>query len=123
VSVGTQHTMFLCDHVKGRHGVLFGCGDNTHGQLGIITEHLHPPSPPSPLSDIRKIPKRLMRPTQVTALASVNVRKVACGNMHTVVATDTGDLYTWGANDGGNVRQMMRWWSVLDMFDHTCTLS
>ncbi|OQS03164.1 phosphatidylinositol kinase (PIK-J), partial [Thraustotheca clavata] len=84
MSIGTQHTLAVCDNVKGIDGVVFAWGGNAHGQLGL---HVSGTS----------VPQR------VIALEGINVRKVSCGAMHSVVLCANGDIFSWGSNDGGRL--------------------
>ena len=45
------------------------------------------------------------RPRRVTALQGKKVISIACGSLHCVACTDTGEVFTWGDNDevGGTV--------------------
>jgi alpha-tubulin suppressor-like RCC1 family protein len=40
-------------------------------------------------------------PQPITALSGVAVRQVACGDAHTLVATEAGELYAFGRNQNG----------------------
>jgi len=41
-------------------------------------------------------PPPLLQATQVAALWTVKLKKVVCGNGHTVAMSSSGDVYTWG---------------------------
>ena len=43
------------------------------------------------------------QPKRVTALQGKKVISVACGSLHCVACTDTGEVYTWGDNDEGRL--------------------
>ncbi|XP_064637694.1 E3 ubiquitin-protein ligase HERC2-like isoform X2 [Lineus longissimus] len=43
------------------------------------------------------------RPRRVTALAGKKVVQIACGSLHCVACTDTGEVFTWGDNDEGQL--------------------
>ncbi|XP_061183765.1 E3 ubiquitin-protein ligase HERC2-like isoform X1 [Saccostrea echinata] len=43
------------------------------------------------------------RPRRVSALQSKKVIDVACGSLHCVACTDTGEVYSWGDNDEGQL--------------------
>ncbi|XP_030056341.1 RCC1 and BTB domain-containing protein 2 isoform X3 [Microcaecilia unicolor] len=45
----------------------------------------------------------LQTPCKVMALQGVRVLRVVCGNAHTLVLTDEGVLYVWGANSYGQL--------------------
>ncbi|EQC32521.1 hypothetical protein SDRG_09847 [Saprolegnia diclina VS20] len=85
IGVGTQHSLAACDNVKEQNGVVFAWGGNAHGQLGLGASAM------------------VSTPQRIAALEDKNVRKVACGAMHSLVATDTGDMYAWGCSDGGRL--------------------
>ncbi|KIY98506.1 putative E3 ubiquitin-protein ligase HERC1 [Monoraphidium neglectum] len=42
-------------------------------------------------------------PQPITALSGVAVRQVACGDAHTLVATEAGELYAFGRNQNGQL--------------------
>ncbi|ETW08457.1 hypothetical protein H310_01037 [Aphanomyces invadans] len=87
IGVGAQHSMAVCNDVKGRDGVVFAWGSNAHSQLGVENQGT------------------VFSPVEVHALRGIRVRKVACGTLHSAVVTDHGDMYTWGCNDGGRLAQ------------------
>ena len=43
------------------------------------------------------------RPKTVAALQNKKVVAIATGSLHCVVCTDTGEVYTWGDNDEGQL--------------------
>lgn len=43
------------------------------------------------------------RPRRVTALQGKKVTSIACGSLHCVCCTDTGEVFTWGDNDEGQL--------------------
>ncbi|XP_012936715.1 E3 ubiquitin-protein ligase HERC2 [Aplysia californica] len=43
------------------------------------------------------------RPRRVTALQGKKVIDVACGSLHCVACTETGEVFTWGDNDEGQL--------------------
>ena len=59
-----------------------------HGQLGIGSV---------PQED------RAVAPRLLEWLRSVPVRSVSCGGNHSTAVTDGGELYSWGANSGGQL--------------------
>ncbi|VDK25201.1 unnamed protein product [Taenia asiatica] len=42
-------------------------------------------------------------PELIAALTPVTVTAIACGSWHSVCLTDTGDIYTWGSNEFGQL--------------------
>ncbi|GLD99181.1 hypothetical protein PINS_up007899 [Pythium insidiosum] len=40
---------------------------------------------------------------QVDVLRAINVRKVACGALHSLALSADGKLFAWGCNDGGRL--------------------
>ena len=73
VDCGNRHSIFLTDN-----GWVFTCGNNSYGQTG------------------QKKNKNLDVPTLVYSLHKKSVIRVAAGWNHSVVLTDTHDVYTTG---------------------------
>ena len=71
-------------------GELFTCGSNETGQLGHL-QHAEQ-----------------MEAARVVALEASAVHAVACGENHTLVVIDTGQLASCGANDMGQLGNA--WW-------------
>ncbi|KAF0690438.1 Aste57867_18170 [Aphanomyces stellatus] len=92
IGVGAQHSIAVCDRVKGRDGVVFAWGANSHAQLGV---------------DLDDGATAAFYPIEVTSLHGIVVRKVSCGTLHSVVVTEQGDVYSWGCNDGGRLAHPM----------------
>ncbi|RHY58929.1 hypothetical protein DYB34_000881 [Aphanomyces astaci] len=96
IGVGAQHSMAVCNQVKGRDGVLFAWGSNSHAQLGLDEgggrlgqgNVLHATSPHMVILPPMK---RANEPLEL-------VKVVSCGMHHTAVLTETGSLYTWGSH-------------------------
>lgn len=77
VACGHNHTMMLSET-----GELWGCGDNSFGQLGV-----------------RGSPTK---PTCVEgSLCGLPIREVSCGSSHTVCCSVSGDAFSWGRNQRG----------------------
>jgi hypothetical protein len=79
VSCGNQHSMFLTDR-----GTVYAYGRNTDGQLGINS---------------RKEAK--VRPTLVFPLRDDVICHIACGGDYSLALADTGTVFAWGNNSGG----------------------
>ena len=75
------------DHVLAvsQRGDLFSFGLNSRGQLG--------------LGDI--LPRS--QPTLVKALAGIRTVSIACGDWHSLVLSEFGDVYAWGWNEHGQL--------------------
>ena len=43
------------------------------------------------------------KPKRVTGLQGKKVVSIACGSLHCVACTDSGEVYTWGDNDEGQL--------------------
>ena len=43
------------------------------------------------------------RPRRVSALQGKKVVDIACGSLHCVACTDTGEVFSWGDNDEGQL--------------------
>ncbi|XP_026678659.1 probable E3 ubiquitin-protein ligase HERC4, partial [Diaphorina citri] len=82
VATGLWHSLALNDC-----GEVFTWGGDTHGQLGLESAD----------KKSQSIPKR------VKGLASVSVVQACAGYSHCLVLTSTGELYTWGNNEYGQM--------------------
>ncbi|KAI5702500.1 hypothetical protein M8J75_000776 [Diaphorina citri] len=82
VATGLWHSLALNDC-----GEVFTWGGDTHGQLGLESAD----------KKSQLIPKR------VKGLASVSVVQACAGYSHCLVLTSTGELYTWGNNEYGQM--------------------
>lgn len=83
ICCGARHTLLVTDR-----GVLYSCGDNRLGQLGVDEENFKGSSQPMPVCG---------------ALKDAPVRAVACGDDHSLVLTEAGRLFAWGANANGQL--------------------
>ncbi|XP_032222416.2 ultraviolet-B receptor UVR8 isoform X3 [Nematostella vectensis] len=86
VACGDQHSAFITK--KGR---MFCCGDNTYGQLGV---HLNDNQDDHVTYNVAV---RVRVPTDFRCV------HVACGDSHTAVVTDGGEIFTWGRGKGGRL--------------------
>lgn len=80
LSCGQSFTIVLTDT-----GELFSWGYNGNGQLGIGNN------------------TNQQQPAKVTGLNGKQIQKVVCGMAHVLALTDTGELYSWGANSYGQL--------------------
>ncbi|KAL5966882.1 RCC1 domain-containing protein 1 [Taenia solium] len=80
VACGPGFALFLT-----HSGAVFSKGIGTRGQLGH--------------GDL----ETRMTPELIAALTPVTVTAIACGSWHSVCLTDTGDIYTWGSNEFGQL--------------------
>jgi len=83
IAAGDQHCLALSDD-----GRLYACGMNDYGQLGTQTT----------FGD--SVPVEVYTGGY---LAGKNIVAVSCGAMHSVALDDRGNIYTWGANDHGQL--------------------
>lgn len=80
-----------------KEGYVYAWGEATLGQLG--------------LDDIRDLPKNTENkpyqpyPTRVQALNNKKIVAISCGETHTMALTDSGHLYSFGANGCGQLGQ------------------
>lgn len=79
VALGAQHMLVLLDS-----GVVFACGDNAHGQLGV-----------------GRAVAAQATPTLVTELLSHHIVQVAAGRLHSLARDDAGRVFAWGDNAAG----------------------
>lgn len=90
VALGFDHTVLLTTS-----GDLFTYGLNHHGQLGYAIDSTTAGSKASKTEE----PMQLS-PRRVLALRKEPVAHIAASRYHTAAYTDSGLLYTWGANRG-----------------------
>ncbi|XP_077172731.1 RCC1 and BTB domain-containing protein 2 [Paroedura picta] len=75
----------MCSVALVENGEVYVWGYNGNGQLGLGNNGNQP------------------TPCRIAALQGIRVQKVACGFAHTLVLTDEGQLYAWGANSYGQL--------------------
>ncbi|KAH9314061.1 hypothetical protein KI387_022688, partial [Taxus chinensis] len=80
IAANDLHTAFLTGE-----GELYMTGNNDSGQLGA------------------RVRESQLSPVQISALDTYRISHVACGQAHTIVATDVGGLVSWGAADLGQL--------------------
>lgn len=76
VACGEQHSVAITDD-----GEVYSTGANDFGQLGLGQK--------KPVGSF----------TRITGLFPKKARAVACGNMHTAVLCETGEVFTWGRGE------------------------
>ncbi len=85
-AAGDEHTLFLADG-----GAVLSVGRGDVGQLGVaVTE------------GVDGVPATHF-PKVVAALQGVSVRQVACGAEHSLVLSDSGEVYGFGSFDHGQL--------------------
>lgn len=107
VAVGRHHTIAVCDEVAGHDGVIVCWGSNSYGQLGMAATGSSSDKPPTGHHSTvngssMAFPKPLVM-HQVELLRAVNIRKVACGAMHSMALSVEGKVFSWGCTDGGRL--------------------
>ncbi|DAZ96075.1 TPA: hypothetical protein N0F65_005853 [Lagenidium giganteum] len=108
VAVGSHHSVAICDQVTGQDGVIFCWGSNTYGQLGTPQTSAAANTAPKPATDkpskllVSAFPRACVV-HRLDFFRAINIRKVACGALHTMAVADDGKLYSWGCNDGGRL--------------------
>ncbi|KAB1267662.1 RCC1 and BTB domain-containing protein 2 [Camelus dromedarius] len=75
----------MCSMAVVDTGEVFVWGYNGNGQLGLGSGGNQP------------------TPCRIAALQGIRVQRVACGYAHTLVLTDEGQVYAWGANSYGQL--------------------
>jgi len=80
VACGFAHSVALCDSFE-----VLVWGSGFKGKLGLGDD------------------QNRLTPTSVPVLKRKKVAHIACGSFHTVVATETGDVYTWGIGERGQL--------------------
>ena len=79
IATGDYHTVCL-----DFHGNVYGFGSNGQGQLGLGKD----------VEDCTLKPQKVKLPS---------IKQVSCGDSFTVCLSDDGDLYSFGANDNGQL--------------------
>ncbi|XP_053768363.1 RCC1 domain-containing protein 1 isoform X3 [Desmodus rotundus] len=80
LELGTEHALLLDEA-----GQVYSWGGGRHGQLGHGTLAAEP------------------EPRLLEALQGLPVAEVAAGGWHSVCVSETGDVYTWGWNESGQL--------------------
>ncbi|XP_052015975.1 RCC1 domain-containing protein 1 isoform X1 [Apodemus sylvaticus] len=80
LALGAEHVLLLCDA-----GQVFSRGGGRHGQLGHGTLEAE------------------LEPRLLEALQGLRMAEVAAGGWHSVCVSETGDIYTWGWNESGQL--------------------
>ncbi|XP_012592732.2 RCC1 and BTB domain-containing protein 2 isoform X1 [Microcebus murinus] len=75
----------MCSMAVVDTGEVYVWGYNGNGQLGLGSSGNQP------------------TPCRIAALQGIRVQRVACGYAHTLVLTDEGQVYAWGANSYGQL--------------------
>ncbi|XP_077634922.1 RCC1 and BTB domain-containing protein 2-like [Crocuta crocuta] len=75
----------MCSMAVVNTGEVYVWGYNGNGQLGLGSSGNQP------------------TPCRISALQGIRVQRVACGYAHTLVLTDEGQVYAWGANSYGQL--------------------
>nr|KAF6428370.1 RCC1 and BTB domain containing protein 2 [Rousettus aegyptiacus] len=75
----------MCSVAVVDNGEVYVWGYNGNGQLGIGSNG------------------NQSTPCRIAALQGIRVQRVACGYAHTLVLTDEGQVYVWGANSYGQL--------------------
>ncbi|XP_060640804.1 RCC1 and BTB domain-containing protein 2 isoform X3 [Anolis sagrei] len=75
----------MCSMAVVDNGEVYVWGYNGNGQLGLGNSGNQP------------------TPCRIAALQGIRVQRVACGYAHTLVLTDEGQMYAWGANSYGQL--------------------
>lgn len=82
VATGKKHSLFLSDN-----GIVYACGDNSFGQIGI--------------SDRLNI-RTLRWPLRI-GIYGRNIIKIGCGDYFSVCLDDDGNLFTFGQAEFGQL--------------------
>jgi len=91
IQCGAAHTLFLCSN-----GKLFSCGENQHGQCGIITAHHHHHHHHHHHRHDGDQPHVIVQPMEVENLPKI--RKIAVGEYFSLCISHLYDLWVFGAN-------------------------
>ena len=75
ISCGQNHSLFASDS-----GHVYSMGSNSHGQLGQKDKSI----------------KSKNTPTLVDSLVELFIKKISCGNEHTLALSENGEAFAWG---------------------------
>uniref|UniRef100_A0A8C3GCF4 RCC1 domain containing 1 n=1 Tax=Cyclopterus lumpus TaxID=8103 RepID=A0A8C3GCF4_CYCLU len=105
IATGSWHTVCISDG-----GDLYVWGWNESGQLGLPSRALHQDVGTSPAEGPQEGEQHeevfisiQAFPALLDITPSCEIRSVSCGCRHTAAVTTTGDLYTWGWGDYGQL--------------------
>lgn len=105
IALGKESSFFVCKHKETKLSQIFGCGLNTHGQLGDgRTKHITDFEKIDNLSDYTITTPEGDRPMEF--------KKLTCGDGHCLALTSTGALLTWGENEHGELGNKKRSYST-----------
>lgn len=93
ISGGLNHTILMTT----KNGTIYGCGDNSYGQLGIG-------STISESTSLIKITSNLKKYVEINGSNGIN--EIGCGKNHTLVINKEGKLYGFGDNREGQLRMI-----------------
>lgn len=80
VGCGFAHTVAVCSSYD-----VLAWGSGFKGKLGLADDH------------------NRMTPTSIPTLKRKHIRDIACGSFHTLAVTETGDVYSWGIGERGQL--------------------
>lgn len=80
VDCGYNHSAFIANG-----GFVYTMGSNEFGKLGIGKDNL----------------QNSFSPCLVESLSKYKAITVKCGNSHTAVVVDSGEVFSWGCNKDG----------------------
>jgi len=84
VAAGGSHTYVISSSTT-----VFGCGSNARGQLAVTA------------NDDAPAARALWM--QCSSFMRLKIIQIACGESHTMALATDGELFTWGAGDGGRL--------------------
>jgi hypothetical protein len=81
IAAGSNHSLFLKSD-----GTVWACGDNTYGQLGVVTANISNPTP-----------------IQVTSLSGITAVAAGCNSNHSLFLKNDGTVWACGDNTYGQL--------------------
>nr|CAG4718092.1 unnamed protein product [Naegleria fowleri] len=110
IATGKEHSLFVAEH--NHQSILFGCGSNRYGQLGMnhLSTSVNVTIPLEIMSfdwnsnngnaiDIHHEKDLSLNDPSSSFFSSSNLKKIDCGHHHSAVLCQNGDLYMFGRND------------------------
>ncbi|CAG8682050.1 336_t:CDS:1, partial [Acaulospora morrowiae] len=102
VSCGLRHCLGLTND-----GICYGWGNNKFGQLGLVRKKLEDEEDDKDGGGLIRKRKKddncFFEPVVINIEMDERIKDVACGQHHTIVLTQKGELYTFGLNKYGQL--------------------
>lgn len=100
-SAGEEFSIFVTKNKLNNETEVFGCGHNTHGELGVgFIKHL------SDVVKIESLSNYKIRTDQ--GEQDIHIKEISCGNNHCMALLSIGVVMEWGSNEYGQLGNKKR---------------